>query len=691
MAGKNDVVQSVNTDMKGVIGYEPYFVDGNGKVLCTSCHTEQPNTDSETLHKGKSVKGPDGSMVTVHSCPGCKYAAGTNVSLKKRLAAIRKELGLSEFPTGEKFCNKYFTPQKSYMYIVNKTGEATKLTETQMYDAYQDIIAAKEPEHKSSTVATTTSSMEDLKDLPPDRPENVEDHPNLINAIPPTETIVAESKIIPIVETTTVIVDEPVIVADVVEKVEDITAPPEVKASTFFDDDDEDFSNHFKDNTPVVTETIIEQPEVKPPVEVVGESSGETSDADDMMFGIDSDFDNLFNNIAEQMTPAPKSKDIFDLPPTSEDNPQVSSAYADVKRETDPMIASMLKNNEETQEADVFRIDKRDQQGIGNIVRRSRTSDLHDNYNDSNAKIVVDRIVAVFKKRVQQTIRTNLTINELTHECPVVDIEGNIRLIFIDTDIPGGRYSVKDEINNRLKPTFEDTSEFEMMTFVIFSDMIMAPKYINRVVKSIAKHVAFNLKIMGIFNPISIIKESDRYFYTTLENDKAFISKFDAENCAGEVDKPCTGEIAVISQWNNPELDDAWRYQKEIKNRAVIMSGGDVGYKDLGMYMVCTMKYIMLPQKPDGSINVTVTDYSEQLDLFVRDGFGILVGCLVHNIKMQYPNSQIHLYYEIDFTMIPSPTISRYIKSGAIRQVNIDENKASLNKIAAVLANQNGV
>jgi hypothetical protein len=228
------------------------------------------------------------------------------------------------------------------------------------------------------------------------------------------------------------------------------------------------------------------------------------------------------------------------------------------------------------------------------------------------------------------------------------------------------------------------------MSFVIYSDMIKTTN-MNRVVLAVSKIIAFNLKIRDVFNPISVIKDSDRYFYTTAEFDSEAIRSFTMKNSAGNMNKPCNGEIALVSHWNNPNTDDVWKYRKELSNRAVLARGMDIKYDDLSMFMTCAIRYIELPQKPDGTINVTIVDYIESLDLFIRDGFGTLVGVLIHSIKTKSPNAKIDLYFEIDPTSLPSPCIYRYIKNNFVRPVDVNPNINHFNTIIEKIAAQNGV
>lgn len=682
-------VQSVNTELKGVIKYDPYFIDNSGTVRCVACHTEQ---SLESIGKTKTVKSVDGDPMTVHACPGCKFTMGVNLSLKKRISEMRKRLDLHEFPPGDKFRNSYTIPQEDYVFIEPRTETAVRLKDHEIQAAIFELDSAGTPAaNDPANIAKPPESLE----VPPTVEEPL---PEATNESPTTDEIadVVEGESVDVIDNTlshqftisTDTIGEEGEEVDMSDEKGDISATngSEANASDFFEDD-EDLSHLFGKTSDQEEEAAESTDNTDTSVrdEVQG---GAEEVVNTGIFGdTDDSLDDFFANIPGA-TPETSSDDQI-----REGNFEQSPSYSglsDVKTEIDPTIESMLKNNLETGEEDIFRLDKRDESGIGKIVHRSRITDLHENYADSNAKVVVDRICKLFKTRANRVIKTNVTIDDRTHECPVVDIEGNIRLIFVDLDVPGGRYDLQREVNNKLRAPFENTSEFDLMTFVIFSDMI-EDRYINRVVKAISKNIAYNLKILGVFNPISIVQESDRYFYTSSENDKDTIARFSSENCAGNVDKPHNGEVAIISQWNNPELDDTWRYRKEIQNRSVIASGGEIEYDDLSMYMTASMKYIMLPQNPNNMvINVTIVEYIESLDLFVRDGFGVLVGVLLHNIKTQYPQSKIHLYFEMDVSMIPSPTLSRYVKSGSVRPIQVNEDFVQLNKIAAIAANQNG-
>lgn len=693
---KKQLIKEVNKELRSKLGYDPYFTK-NDKIYCSACHSPVKETKSELL-KTKEVLNSDGDKKEVHKCPSCKYVQGINIHLKRRISELRKQLSLHEF--NDKFRNKYFTPQDRYRFIHSPTGTVVEVSEKQLHDGLQELkegkvsdtivneikddqgkarefpIETKEekvveeetekeeekPEEDSSTEEIDGGSSE-INTSKDDSSENnisetsEEEKPEEEKEVSDTEEISQEGEIL---------------------KEEHPEEKEEIKdeESSFFDNQD-DLSDLFGSEDEKVE---MNESESNGDEEVKSESS-EENEKPEQEESVDEkdDIDEFFKDTTpEKVENATSDKGTHYRP----------HGTADVKREKDPQIEAMLKANREYEEEDVFRTDDREEH-VFDVIRNSRITDLKENYNDSNARKVVDRILSVFQVRGKKVVKHKVFLNDITHECPVVDFEGNIRLIFVDLDVPGGQYHIKNEINTKLRPTFQKTSEFELMTFVIYSDMIETNKQVNRVVAAVSKHIAFNLKIKGIFNPISVIEDSDRYFYTTSEFDKSTIDRFSLENCAGNVDKPYNGEVAIVSHWNNPHTDDTWKYRKEIQNRSILARGGEIDYDDLSMFMTCVLKYIMLPQKPDGTINVTIVDYIESLNLFIRDGFGALVGILVHNIKTQYPNSNVHIYYEMDTSMIPSPTIYRYVKNGSVTPITVDPNVVQMNNIINSVAKQN--
>ena len=774
----NEQLSHLNNELRDKIGYTPYVTDPQtNKVMCAACHTDRSSASMEELSKiNDKVKDKDGDLMPVHQCPGCKYIKGINVPLKKRISDTRKELDLHEFPTGHKFANSYDVPQDEYMFIIPSTEEATRMTDTALTIALNEMrgifikvgeeIKKEEIGTKSEVVIekfdengelvntskkeavitpieeepTVEEVIKDLEDF-----TKVQEPEVSTEAVNPLEEI-AEEEIEVIVEVEEEIITNPLEIEeeedDLVfettkEEVVEEQKPEfvEVYEEEQIDFDDELYYNEDKEvpfeeeeedelvfattDIEVAKEEVIDT-EINPDSFVDGVGKGEDSDMgnpvnassffddeDDLSdlfktsgsiakeVGNDVVEDTLINNFDEN---SDEAEDFFagltqsQQKPTQQtkDTGGLGSAATDVKMETDKSVEDMIRNNKETCEVDVFRTDIRDTTlSVSSLVDRSAVNALMDDYNDSEIKIAVDRILSIFKKRAARQIKHHVMINQITHGCPVIDFEGNIRLIYIDVDVMGGRYDLEREINSKIRPFFADTSDFEMMTFIIFSDEVNNRAY-NKVALAVAKHIAFNLKITGVFTPISVVSDSDGYFYTTSESDLESINKFNNGNAAGVVDKAASSQIMLVSRWINPKMDAQYIYRKEVQNRTIMMNGGDISYSDLNMYMTATLKYIMLPQKPDGSINVTVTDYTEDLNLFVRDGFGILVGALVHNIKSKYPNSKVHLYYEMDPSMIPSPTVSRYFKSGAIRPININQDIVQLNKIMNITANQNG-
>lgn len=654
---KSEMVNEINKELSIKLGYTPYIFK-NGKILCASCHKEMPN-DKTSLLKTKIVKDVENLPHEVHLCPYCKYMQGVNVSLKKRISEVKKELGFHEFPSG-KMKNKYFKPGEKYNFIDTEKSEDVSLTESELYDLLNN--------RRLESASNVLSKVSDEGKTSKDKEEKVSQDKESIS----TES---EEKL-PEIDKTKETSTKEEIVTDT-KTSEEITNVKETKENSFFDND-EDLSDLFG-NSENQNENISSNEDFEKDLKDEIEHDENQNEKDD-----EDDLDDIFSS-SDSTSSENNTESINN---TTNYNSQVPpSGVTDAKITNDPLIDEMVRQNKEESDSDIFNVDDRKEHAF-NVIKKSRIVDLSETFADSNAKIVVDRILTLFEKRGKIRLKHKIYINDITHECPVVDFEGNIRLIFVNLDIPGGQYNVESEINNRLKPTFADSSEFNMMTFVIFSDMIETG-ILNRVVRAVSKNIAFNLKIKGIFNPISIIKDSDQYFYTTSDLDRDTIARFDIENSAGNVEKPFNGQVALISRWNNPNVDDMWKYRKELQNRSILARGGDINYDDLSMFMTCSMRYIILPQKPDGSINVTIVDYIESLDLFIRDGFGALVGVLLHNIKVKFPNSKIHLYYELDRSAIPSPTISRYVKSNSIRPVNVNPEFVKFNNIIDKVATQN--
>lgn len=668
---KSTMIGEINKEMSIKLGYDPYILK-NGKVLCSSCRKELV-LDKESLLKRKVVKDSENLPHEVHSCPYCKYMQGVNVSLKKRISEIKKELNLHEFPNG-RMKNKYFKPGEKYNFIDTVNSENITVKEDEL------IAMLNERRLDDATNVLNKVNEEDKtsKEIKKEIDKKVEEK----------TTISEESS---------------------QTKPEVVVMKEEKNEQSFFDNDD-DLSSLFNNNVSTESSDKNDREDTlsfssleeddsslsdnNTNVEVLNEEkidddlsslfNDDDKNLKNEVVDDDDDLNDIFGNseelLSENITETNTNKNNYHTQ-------QSPPGTTDIRFKNDPIIDDMIKQNKENVEFDIFNTEDR-KDHVFNIIKRSRITDLTESFVDSNAKVVVDRILTLFDKRGNKKLKHKVYINDLTHECPVVDFEGNVRLIFVNLDIPGGQYNIQNEINNRLKPTYPDSTEYDMITFVVFSDMIET-NILNRVVRAVSKNIAFNLKVKGIFNPISIIKDSDQYFYTTSDFDRETITRFDIENSAGNVEKPFNGEVALISRWNNPNVDDMWKYRKELSNRSILARGGDIEYDDLSMFMTCSMRYIILPQKPDGSINVTIVDYIESLDLFIRDGFGALIGVLIHNIKTNFPNSKIHLYYELDLSTIPSPTISRYIKNNSIRPVMVNPEFVKMNTIIDKVANQN--
>jgi len=667
---KLSLVNKVNADLLPIVGYNPYF-HKDGKIICSCCHKQMLDENEGSLTSTKEVPNVNGDFEKVHKCPGCKYLQGINVAMKKRFTDLRKAIDFHEYnsPETPKFKNQYFKPQAKYRFVIPDTSEVIEITEEELVKGYDDMMYNLI--NNSTKVERNVILDDDVKDE-----VSTESAAVVVQEHVPVAPVVAEP-----IEVQQTIVEEIIAIEDRVEEriIEEEEAAPadeivEEDESDKLFDDEENLDDIFgEDETVVEEEDVISDEIVEEEIIDINDQDGTFED------------DNLedFFDVKEEQDVIDPIEDIIT------NNNTRPSGIGSIHVEKDPVMEQMFKDNKESEENDLFKVQDR-KEPVFNIVRRSRINDLKESFNDSNAKVVLDRILKLFERRANRTIKYKVTINDLTHECPVIDFESNIRLIFVDLDsYQGGQYNIETEVNNKLASEFTDTSEYDIMSYVVFSDQIEG-RNINRVVRAVAKNIAFNLKIKGVFNTIVITDDSDSYFYTTSDYDKKDIERFDFENCASNVDKPNNGEIALVSRWINPNYDEMSIYRKEISNRAILSRGGTVNYDDLSMFMTCSLKYIMLPQQPDGSINVTIVDYIESLDLFIRDGFGALVGVLIHNIKTQYPQSKLHLYFELDVSTIPSPTLSRYIKSGSIRPIDVNPDIENFNNIIEVISRQNG-
>jgi len=649
---ESNTLQELNSELSTIVGFEPYFLE-EGKVICKCCLADRSSSSIEELKRTKTVKNRDGDPTSVHVCGGCKYVQGANLPLKKRISDYRKELDLMEFDI-PKFKNSYLKPLDQYRFYVPETDSECRLSEEELVEALQEL-------RSNLGMAPGASMMNDSEETSQE---------SLVEEVIEDE-IAADQ------------VDEPEIDEDEAPtepEEEEMAKQDEVPDNageaygSFFDDED-DLDGLFGDDVEVDENDVVDD-------EIEEEELNEDLPSNPI--------DDLDEDLGEDFWASQPKSVVEEKNEDFSSQANDFSGIADVKVTRDAVIEDMINQNKEASEDDVFKIDGREEH-IYNIVSRSRFTDLIEDYDDSNAKKVVDRILKLFKKRGARDLKYKLYIDERTHECPVVDFEGSIRVIFINTDIPGGSYHAENEINSRLRYTFDQSDcEYDVMTYIVYSDMIRDER-LNRVVKSISKQIAFNLKVIGIFKPISIIEDSDQYFYTTSEKDKPTIDRFTFDNCSGNVDVAATKSIALISRWDNPNLDNEWKYRKEISNRIALAKGASIGYEDLSMHMTAAIRFIMIPPKADGTINVTITDYIESLDIFVRDGLGSLIGVLVHNIKSEFPQSQLHIYYEFNRTMIPSPTVSRYFKNDSIRPVNVNKDMAQFNEIIKTVSEQNGV
>jgi len=660
---KTGLLGAVNAEMGPKLGYNPYELVGGG-IACASCHNllTKDELNQEFMTRTKKVIGPDGKEHEVHACPKCNYTSkGVNVQLRRRITEMRKKLGVYEVNSG-KFKNEYFTPGTYYFTVDGNEKSLFKTTEAEMIDTIQ-----------KRENAVTVADDETVEAVSP-----VEEKSEPVVEEQPTQEETKEEE-----------VDE--------QSVEAVESDKENNEEETVEEGSGEESGVDGSSGQMDTETEEQQ-------EVAQES---TEESETLTIEVDED--------DEELAQAIESGDVEVI---SEEEPPVATApnyfigakdgaakevktkepnYSNIGDNSvvhmgvqdDPVTAEMIRQNAERAANDVFKIKGVGKDQIYGIISKTRAEILREEFNSSNAKSVVDLILNKFEQ-FGRPLKHKIYIGDATHECPVVDLEGNIRLVFVDLDKSGGQYNVTAEINRRLKSTFRKGARFEMMTFTIYSDMISTGDNIRRVVKGVIKHIVHNLEICDVVTPISIFHQSENYFYTTSEFDKPYIDAFIEKNSPGNVLKPSTDVVAIINSWKNPEATDEELRYRQLNVMNQLARNNEIDYSALSMYMTCAMKYIA-NEDTDGNVLVVITDYIETLDLFIRDGFGACLGLVIHNVRSKYPNRIIKVYYELDITMIPSPTVHRYIADGNLKVLNPDIEVMNFNKISSMIAKDHGI
>jgi len=650
----NPLVVKVNEALEGELGYKPFIATEGGGIKCASCHASYTGEElkEEFLMKTKVVKGPDGEDHKVHDCPKCKYTKGVNVHLRRRISELRQKLNMFEVNNGE-YRNKYFTP--GIYFFTTVPGDMNTLMKGSEAELVEVIQKVKQRDGIADDETVNTVSP------------------------PPVETPPANE---PVVENNDEGGNEQV------DEANDETATTEEDLGgegepTPEDGDGEEMSDEEKQLALEVEADDDEEIELKA---VDEESSTESESPADNTSG---PVNHFLGNAASASTPPSAKKKVAAKEPSYRNLGDDAVDRLGVRE--DPITAEMIRQNAERAAADVFKIGNVGKDKVYGIISKTRSELLREDYNSSNAKIVIDMILAKFEV-FGRPIKNKLYIGDATHECPVVDFEGNIRLIFVDLDQSGGAYNVTAEINKRLHPTFrkDKGSRFRLMTFTIYSDMISSVESIRRVVKGVIKHIVHNLLITDMITPISIFHQSEHYFYTTAELDRAYIKQFIEKHSPGNVDKPSTDTVAIINSWENPEASEEDKKYRQVNVMKQLERNNEIDYYDLSMYMTCAMKY-MCNEDTDGNICIIITDYIETLDLFIRDGFGACLGVVIHNARQKYPNRAMKVYFELDLSMIPSPTIHRYINDGNLKPIEPDFEARTFNIIGSIIAKDYGI
>jgi hypothetical protein len=298
-----------------------------------------------------------------------------------------------------------------------------------------------------------------------------------------------------------------------------------------------------------------------------------------------------------------------------------------------------------------------------------------------------ERLEVSFKKTIfydfikelaeECNVKFRFQIDQRTFQIPVVDFEPymqgkpGFRLVCAQYDrdtmfnVPFNRIakSIPFQFNNRL--TDEETP---YQYSVLYSDSVFYRekatfnaliKYIN---PTVLAYGGRRIQLEGNLN----IQYTDY---------KGYLTEF-SEDCSPFPDgKPSNRELGILASWVSTKNFDA----KDILETLNSLEGKgnnanlDKLESDMGLYMVCSIKYIEQLNKDTQRVIYTITEYIEIGGALIADGLYQCVKALLKEYYTKYPNLRDrtpHVIIEIDTNSYTSPSLKSYVRNKSILPVD---------------------
>jgi hypothetical protein len=156
---------------------------------------------------------------------------------------------------------------------------------------------------------------------------------------------------------------------------------------------------------------------------------------------------------------------------------------------------------------------------------------------------------------------------------------------------------------------------------------------------------------------------------------KEYLTEF-SEDCSPFPDgKPNNGELGILASWVSSKKFDA---KDILETLTSLESRGnnanlDRLESDMGLYMVCSIKYIEQLNKDTQRIIYTITEYVEIGGAIIADGLYQCVRALLKEYYTKYPafrDRTPHIIIEIDPNSYTSPSLRSYITNKSILPVD---------------------
>jgi hypothetical protein len=275
-------------------------------------------------------------------------------------------------------------------------------------------------------------------------------------------------------------------------------------------------------------------------------------------------------------------------------------------------------------------------------------------------------------------VRFRFEINQKTFEIPVVDFEPyeegkqGFRLVCADYsrntmfNVPFNRiatsipFMFKVNVNQGEKQYNYSVLYSDSITYRERATLFALVKYINPTVLAYGGN---RIQLDGNLN----------VQYTDYQE---YLREFSEDNSPFPDGKAKNRELGILASWvssKDYDAKDILETLSSLDNNRMNENNLKKLESDMGMYMVCSIKYIRQINRETSRVCYTITEYVESGDAIIADGLFQCVRALLKEYYLEFPNMRDKVpsvVIEVDPNSYTSPSLKNYVDKKSLIPMN---------------------